>query len=70
MLVKAVVFGCSIAVVACGWPHHRRPEGGGTSTTGAVGWMILVTVSLMDVACSTKLLFERLERPVAQHGGH
>jgi phospholipid/cholesterol/gamma-HCH transport system permease protein len=57
MLVKAVVFGLQIAVLACGWGLTTRggPKEVGTSTTGAVV-MILVTVSLMD-ALLTKVLF-------------
>ncbi|NQV10576.1 MAG: ABC transporter permease [Cyanobacteria bacterium] len=57
MLVKAVVFGLQIAVIACGWGLTTKggPKEVGTSTTGAVV-MILVTVSLMDVLL-TKLLF-------------
>ncbi|AAQ00449.1 MULTISPECIES: MlaE family ABC transporter permease [Prochlorococcus] len=57
MLIKAVVFGLQIAVIACGWGLTTR--GGakevGTSTTGAVV-MTLLTVSLMDVVL-TKVLF-------------
>ncbi|WP_087069283.1 ABC transporter permease [Cyanobium sp. NIES-981] len=57
MLVKALVFGLQIAVIACGWGLTTRggPKEVGTSTTGAVV-MILVTVALMD-ALLTKLLF-------------
>ena len=57
MLLKAVVFGLLIAVIACGWGLTTRggPKEVGTSTTGAVV-MILVTVSLMDVVL-TQLLF-------------
>ena len=57
MLVKALVFGLQIAVIACGWGLSTRggPKKVGTSTTGAVV-MILVTVSLMDVVL-TKVLF-------------
>jgi phospholipid/cholesterol/gamma-HCH transport system permease protein len=57
MLLKAVVFGLQIAVIACGWGLTTRggPKEVGTSTTGAVV-MILVTVALMD-ALLTKLLF-------------
>jgi phospholipid/cholesterol/gamma-HCH transport system permease protein len=57
MLLKALVFGLQIAVIACGWGLTTRggPKEVGTSTTGAVV-MILVTVSLMDVVL-TKLLF-------------
>ncbi len=57
MLIKAVVFGLQIAVIACGW--GLTTKGGakevGTSTTGAVV-MTLLTVSLMDVVL-TKILF-------------
>jgi phospholipid/cholesterol/gamma-HCH transport system permease protein len=57
MLIKALVFGLQIAVLACGWGLTTRggPKEVGTSTTGAVV-MILVTVSLMDVVL-TQLLF-------------
>jgi phospholipid/cholesterol/gamma-HCH transport system permease protein len=57
MLIKAVVFGLQIAVIACGWGLTTRggPKEVGTSTTGAVV-MILVTVSLMDVLLA-QLLF-------------
>ena len=57
MLLKALVFGLQIAVIACGWGLTTRggPKEVGTSTTGAVV-MILVTVSLMD-ALLTSLLF-------------
>ena len=57
MLLKAVVFGLQIAVIACGWGLTTRggPKEVGTSTTGAVV-MILVTVALVD-ALLTKLLF-------------
>ena len=57
MLLKAVVFGLQIAVIACGWGLTTRggPKEVGTSTTGAVV-MILVTVALMD-ALLTSLLF-------------
>jgi phospholipid/cholesterol/gamma-HCH transport system permease protein len=57
MLVKALVFGLQIAVIACGWGLTTRggPKEVGTSTTGAVV-MILVTVSLIDVLL-TQLLF-------------
>ena len=57
MLIKAVVFGLQIAVIACGWglTTSGGPKEVGTSTTGAVV-MILVTVSLMDVLL-TQLLF-------------
>jgi phospholipid/cholesterol/gamma-HCH transport system permease protein len=57
MLIKAVVFGLQIAVIACGWGLTTRggPKEVGTSTTGAVV-MILVTVALMDVLL-TQVLF-------------
>jgi phospholipid/cholesterol/gamma-HCH transport system permease protein len=57
MLLKAVVFGLMIAVIACGWGLTTKggPKEVGTSTTGAVV-MILVSVALMD-ALLTKLLF-------------
>ena len=57
MLLKAVVFGLQIAMLACGWGLSTRggPKEVGTSTTGAVV-MILVTVSLIDVVL-TQLLF-------------
>ena len=57
MLLKALVFGLQIAVIACGWGLTTRggPKEVGTSTTGAVV-MILITVALMD-ALLTSLLF-------------
>ncbi|MEB3332095.1 MAG: ABC transporter permease [Synechococcaceae cyanobacterium] len=57
MLIKAVVFGLQIAVIACGWGLTTRggPKEVGTSTTGAVV-MILVTVALVDVVL-TQILF-------------
>lgn len=57
MLIKAVVFGLLIAVIACGWGLSTKggPKEVGTSTTGAVV-MILITVALMDVVL-TQLLF-------------
>ncbi|QPN59018.1 ABC transporter permease [Synechococcus sp. CBW1002] len=57
MLIKAVVFGLQIAVLACGWglTTSGGPKEVGTSTTGAVV-MILVTVALMDVVL-TQVLF-------------
>ncbi|MFY8148471.1 MAG: MlaE family ABC transporter permease [Prochlorococcaceae cyanobacterium] len=57
MLVKALVFGLQIAVLACGWglTTSGGPKEVGSSTTGAVV-MILVTVALMDVLL-TQLLF-------------
>jgi len=59
MLLKAVVFGLQIAIIACGWGLSTRggPKEVGTSTTGAVV-MILVTVALMDVLL-TQILFGR-----------
>ncbi len=57
MLIKALVFGLLISVIACGWGLTTR--GGakevGTSTTGAVV-MTLLSVSIMDVVL-TKILF-------------
>ncbi len=57
MLIKALVFGLLISVLACGWGLTTRggPKEVGTSTTGAVV-MALVTVSLMDVLL-TQVLF-------------
>ena len=57
MLVKAVVFGILIAVIACGWGLTTRggPKEVGTSTTGAVV-MTLVSVCLIDVLL-TQVLF-------------
>ena len=57
MLVKALVFGLQIAVLACGWglTTSGGPKEVGTSTTGAVV-MILVTVALVDVVL-TQILF-------------
>tara|TARA_Y100001968_G_scaffold217762_1_gene200363 strand:+ start:1335 stop:2081 length:747 start_codon:yes stop_codon:yes gene_type:complete len=57
MLIKALVFGLLIGVIACGWGLTTRggPKEVGTSTTGAVV-MTLVTVSLMDVLL-TQILF-------------
>ncbi len=57
MLIKAVVFGLLIAVIACGWGLTTRggPKEVGTSTTGAVV-MTLLSVSLIDVLL-TKVLF-------------
>ncbi len=57
MLIKALVFGLQIAVLACGWGLTTRggPKEVGASTTGAVV-MTLVTVSLMDVLL-TQILF-------------
>jgi phospholipid/cholesterol/gamma-HCH transport system permease protein len=56
MLLKAVVFGLQIAVIACGWGLTTRggPKEVGSSTTGAVV-MILVTVALMDVVLTQAL---------------
>ncbi|MFL0778395.1 MAG: MlaE family ABC transporter permease [Prochlorococcus sp.] len=57
MLIKALVFGLQIAILACGWGLTTRggPKEVGTSTTGAVV-MTLVTVSLMDMLL-TQILF-------------
>ena len=57
MLIKALVFGLQIAVLACGWglTTSGGPKEVGTSTTGSVV-MILVTVALMDVLL-TQILF-------------
>lgn len=57
MLIKAIVFGLLIAVLACGWGLTTRggPKEVGTSTTGAVV-MTLLTVSLVDVLL-TQILF-------------
>ena len=57
MLIKSIVFGLQIAVLACGWGLTTKggPKEVGTTTTGAVV-MTLVTVSLMDVLL-TQVLF-------------
>ena len=57
MLVKALVFGLIIAVIACGWGLTTKggPKEVGTSTTGAVV-MILILVAIMDVVL-TQVLF-------------
>ena len=57
MLVKALVFGLLIAIIACGWGLTTRggPKEVGSSTTGAVV-MTLITVSIMDVLL-TQILF-------------
>jgi phospholipid/cholesterol/gamma-HCH transport system permease protein len=57
MLLKAIVFGLLIAVLACGWGLSTRggPKEVGTSTTSAVV-MILVCVALADVVL-TAILF-------------
>ncbi len=57
MLIKALVFGLQISVLACGWGLTTRggPKEVGTTTTGAVV-MTLVTVALMDVFL-TQILF-------------
>ena len=57
MLLKSVVFGLIIAVLACGWGLTTKggPKEVGTSTTGAVV-MILVSVALVDVVL-TQVLF-------------
>jgi len=56
MLIKAVVFGLQIAVIACGWGLTTKggPKEVGTSTTDAVV-MTLVTVSLVDVLLTQAL---------------
>ncbi len=56
MLIKALVFGLQIAVIACGWGLTTKggPKEVGTSTTGAVV-MTLVTVSLVDVLLTQAL---------------
>ena len=57
MIIKSIVFGLQIAIIACGWGLTTRggPKEVGASTTGAVV-MTLVTVSLMDVLL-TQILF-------------
>jgi phospholipid/cholesterol/gamma-HCH transport system permease protein len=57
MLLKSVIFGLIIAVLACGWGLTTKggPKEVGTSTTGAVV-MILVSVALADVVL-TQILF-------------
>jgi len=57
MLVKALVFGLLISVLACGWGLTTRggPKEVGSSTTGAVV-IILMAVALMDVVL-TQILF-------------
>jgi len=57
MLIKAIVFGLLISIIACGYGLTTKggPKEVGTSTTGAVV-MTLVTVSLMDVLL-TQILF-------------
>ena len=57
MLLKALVFGFFIAIIACGWGLTTRggPKEVGSSTTGAVV-MTLITVSLVDVFL-TQVLF-------------
>ena len=57
MLVKALVFGLLIAIIACGWGLTTRggPKEVGSSTPGAVV-MTLITVSLVDVLL-TQVLF-------------
>lgn len=57
MMLKALVFGLLIAVLACGWGLTTRggPKEVGTSTTGAVV-MILICVALVDVVL-TQILF-------------
>ena len=57
MLIKALVFGLLISILACGWGLTTKggPKEVGTSTTGAVV-MTLLTVSIMDVLL-TQILF-------------
>ena len=57
MVIKSVVFGLLISIIACGYGLTTKggPKEVGTSTTGAVV-MTLVTVSLMDVLL-TQILF-------------
>ena len=57
MIIKSVVFGLLIAIIACGYGLTTKggPKEVGTSTTGAVV-MTLVTVSIMDVFL-TQILF-------------
>jgi phospholipid/cholesterol/gamma-HCH transport system permease protein len=57
MLIKALVFGLLISVLACGWGLTTRggPKEVGSSTTGAVV-IILMAVALMDVVL-TQILF-------------
>ena len=57
MLLKSVIFGLIIAVLACGWGLTTKggPKEVGASTTGAVV-MILVCVALADVVL-TQVLF-------------
>ena len=57
MIIKSVVFGLLISIIACGYGLTTKggPKEVGTSTTGAVV-MTLVTVSLMDVFL-TQILF-------------
>ena len=57
MIIKSVVFGLLISIIACGYGLTTKggPKEVGTSTTGAVV-MTLVTVSLMDVVL-TQILF-------------
>jgi len=57
MIIKSIVFGLQIAIIACGWGLTTKggPKEVGSSTTGAVV-MTLVTVSLMDVFL-TQILF-------------
>ena len=57
MIIKSVVFGLLISIIACGYglTTNGGPKEVGTSTTGAVV-MTLVTVSLVDVVL-TQILF-------------
>ena len=56
MLIKALIFGLLIAIIACGWGLTTKggPKEVGKSTTGAVV-MTLVCVSLMDVLLTQTL---------------
>ncbi len=57
MLTKATAFGLIISIISCGWGLTTRggPKEVGTSTTGAVVMILLVT-AITDVVL-TKLLF-------------
>lgn len=57
MLIKATTFGLIISIISCGWGLTTRggPKEVGTSTTGAVV-MILVVTAITDVVL-TQLLF-------------
>jgi len=56
-LIKATAFGLIISIISCGWGLTTRggPKEVGTSTTGAVV-MILVVTAITDVVL-TQLLF-------------